>query len=195
MADLILASASPRRAELLQQIGVKFTCLPMNIDETQLANEDAVSYVQRLAQQKALAAVPVANGQPVLGSDTIVLLKGKLLGKPQSKQQAMDILSSLSGQTHEVITGVSLCRQVDDGIEVINKVVSTQVQFASLTKLQINAYIETGEPMDKAGAYGIQGKAAIFIEGIRGSYSNVVGLPLQETAQLLLQFNVPIWVD
>ncbi len=195
MSDLILASASPRRKELLEQIAVKFTCSPMNIDESRLPGEDAVAYVQRLAQAKALAAIPKANGLPVIGSDTIVLLHGELLGKPQDEKSATAMLEALSGQSHKVVTGISLCRQRNGELKVLNDVVTTEVHFARLSSAQISAYVKTGESMDKAGAYGIQGKAAVFIESIEGSYSNVVGLPLLETSRLLEQFNVPIWQE
>ncbi len=195
MSDLILASASPRRKELLEQIAVKFSCLPMDIDETRLTQEDAVAYVQRLAQEKALAAMPQAKGLPVLGSDTIVLLGDRLLGKPQDEKDATAMLGALSGQCHQVITGISLCRQLSGNLDVLNDVVTTQVTFTKLCAEQIAAYVKTGESLDKAGAYGIQGKAAVFIESISGSYSNVVGLPLLETSRLLLQFDVPIWTE
>ena len=195
MSDLILASASPRRKELLEQIAVKFTCSPMDVDESRLPGEGAVAYVQRLAQAKALAAIPKANGLPVLGSDTIVLLHGELLGKPQDEKAAKVMLEALSGQSHKVVTGISLCRNLNGELKVLNDVVTTDVHFAELSSAQIWAYVKTGESMDKAGAYGIQGKAAVFIESIEGSYSNVVGLPLLETSRLLEQFNVPIWQE
>jgi len=195
MSDLILASASPRRKELLEQIAVKFTCLPMDVDESRLPQEDAVAYVQRLAQVKAMAAIPQANGLPVLGSDTIVLLQGELLGKPQDEKTAMAMLEALSGKSHQVVTGISLCGRLNGELKVLNEVVTTKVHFTILSSAQILAYVKTGESMDKAGAYGIQGKAAVFIESIEGSYSNVVGLPLLETSRLLQQFDVPIWQE
>jgi len=195
MTDLILASASPRRKELLEQIAVKFTCLPMDVDESRLPQENAVAYVQRLAQVKAMAAIPQANGLPVLGSDTIVLLQGELLGKPQDEKTAMAMLEALSGKSHQVVTGISLCGRLNGELKVLNEVVTTKVHFTILSSAQILAYVKTGESMDKAGAYGIQGKAAVFIESIEGSYSNVVGLPLLETSRLLQQFDVPIWQE
>ncbi len=195
MSDLILASASPRRKELLEQIAVKFTCLPMGVDESRLPQEGAVAYVQRLAQVKAMAAITQANGLPVLGSDTIVLLQGELLGKPKDEKAAMAMLEALSGKSHQVVTGISLCGQLNGELKVLNEVVTTKVHFTRLTSEQILAYVKTGESMDKAGAYGIQGKAAVFIESIEGSYSNVVGLPLLETSRLLQQFDVPIWQE
>ncbi len=140
-----------------------------------------------------MCRIAQGHGLPVLGSDTIVVLEGELLGKPLNESDAFGMLKALSGRSHEVVTGISMCREKHAEIEILNKVVSTKVQFAQLSEKQIRAYIQTGEPMDKAGAYGIQGKAAVFIESIQGSYSNVVGLPLCETAQLLAQFNVPIW--
>ncbi len=195
MIDLVLASASPRRKELLEQIAVKFSCAPMNINEDRHLHEGALSYVQRLAQEKALAALPQAGGLAVLGSDTIVVLGDKILGKPKNDLEAKQMLEMLSGQGHNVITGISLCRMVEGELQILNDVVSTQVTFESLTPEKIAAYVKTGESIDKAGGYGIQGKAAVFINSIQGSYSNVVGLPLYETSKLLLAFDVPIWTE
>ncbi len=195
MIDLVLASASPRRKELLEQIAVKFSCLPMNINEDRHPQEDALSYVQRLAQEKALAALPQAGEFAVLGSDTIVVLAGNILGKPKNDLEAKQMLEMLSGQSHKVITGISLCRKVNSEPQILNEVVTTQVTFDVLTREQIAAYVKTGESLDKAGGYGIQGKAAVFIKNIQGSYSNVVGLPLHETSKLLMAFDVPVWTD
>jgi septum formation protein len=195
MIDLILASASPRRKELLEQIAVKFSCSPMNINEDRYEQEGALDYVQRLAQEKALAALPQASGLAVLGSDTIVVLGGNILGKPKDSFDARQMLAMLSGQSHQVITGISLCRMLNGKPQILNEVVTTQVTFEPLTREQIAAYVEAGESLDKAGSYGIQGKAAAFIKSIQGSYSNVVGLPLYETSKLLAAFDVPIWTD
>jgi septum formation protein len=195
MIDLILASASPRRKELLEQIAVKFSCSPMNINEDRHGQEGALDYVRRLAQEKALAALPQASGLAVLGSDTIVVLGDNILGKPKDSVDARQMLATLSGQSHSVITGISLCRIFNGEQQILNEVVTTQVTFEPLTHEQIAAYVETGESLDKAGSYGIQGKAAAFIKSIQGSYSNVVGLPLYETSKLLAAFDVPIWTD
>ncbi len=193
MADLILASASPRRQELLKQIGVHFVCLPMNIDESPLKNEGPHAFVTRLAEEKTLAALPQAKGLAVLGSDTIVTIDNQILGKPKNSTDAKKILSLLSARTNVVMTGVSICQVINGQTKMLTKVVSTEVKFLPLSQKQIAAYVKTGEPMDKAGAYGIQGLAAVFIESINGCYSNVVGLPLAQTGQLLEQFNVPVW--
>ncbi len=193
MTDLILASASPRRQELLKQIGVHFTCLPMDIDESRLNNEDSHAYVKRLAQEKALAALPQAKGLPVLGSDTIVTIDDQILGKPKDAADAQKILSLLSARTNVVMTAVSICQIINGQTKMLTEVVATKVKFSPLSQEQIAAYVKTGEPMDKAGAYGIQGLGAVFIESINGCYSNVVGLPLAQTGLLLKQFNVPVW--
>jgi len=191
MPDLLLASASPRRRELLEQIGVQFKCAPQDLDESILSGESPRDYVARLATEKAASAVKESD-IPVLGADTCVVLGGTILSKPEDKQAAFDMLSGLSGNVHEVLTGI--CLHPVAGAP-ITQVVSTQVRFISLSDKQIEQYIATGEPMDKAGAYGIQGKAAVFVESLSGSYSNVVGLPLTETAQLLQQHDVPIWCE
>lgn len=193
MDKLILASASQRRKELLQQIGVYFSCMPMDIDESSLPDEGAEPYVIRLAEQKALAALPNSNGLPVLGSDTCVLLDGEIMGKPNNEQDAINMLRRLSGKSHLVKTAVALCCEKNLKVQLCSEVVETQVSFAPLSEEQIISYVKTGEPMDKAGAYGIQGRAAVFVNSINGSYSNVVGLPLAETARMLEKMGVEIW--
>lgn len=192
MPSLILASASPRRAQLLQQIGVPFTQAPAAIDETPLGAESALAYVERLAREKALAGrarVAGDNSVLVLGSDTSVVCDGQILGKPLSGADARDMLNRLSGRSHQVMTAIALagpagCR---------SRVVITEVAFRRLGQAEIDAYCATGEPMDKAGAYGIQGRGGIFVECLTGSYSAVVGLPLQETAALLEEAGLPVW--
>lgn len=188
MHTLVLASASPRRAELLSQIGLTFITRPVGIDETVRASEPASAYVERLAREKALAAAGDA-GELVIGSDTSVVLSGEILGKPVDAADASATLMRLSGQTHQVMTAVALVR---DGV-CTACVVTTAVTFRSLSEQEIQAYVATGEPMDKAGSYGIQGLGGIFVKEIRGSYSSVVGLPLQETAALLAQAGYPVW--
>ncbi len=174
---LILASASPRRAELLKAAGIDFTVKVSDIDESLIVGESPRDYVLRLSREKALAVA--GKGDLVLGADTTVVIDsghgGEIAGKPVDEQDARRMLKLLSGRRHEVLTGVSLV--LDD--RIISEVEVTQVEFALMTDLEIDWYISTGEPMDKAGAYGIQGYASRFIERIDGNYSNVVGLPVQ----------------
>jgi len=186
---MILASSSPRRRELLTQIGVHFTTQPADIDETPLQNEGAVAYVERMALSKARKVSEQFPGEVVLGSDTSVIWSGEILGKPVNNREAEETLRRLSGQTHQVLSAVALVRGAQE--KVIS--VATQVRFRELTDEEITRYVATGEPADKAGSYGIQGKGAILVAGIEGSYSNVVGLPLTETAALLNEFDVPFW--
>jgi septum formation protein len=192
MADLLLASASPRRRELLEQIGVNFICAAQDIDESVLAGEKPSEYVERLAREKAAQGAKTTD-LAVLGSDTCVVLDGEILSKPLSTAEAKAMLARLSGRNHQVLTAIAMAKKVSEKLTLTSQVVSTDVSFAELTPEQISHYVATGEPMDKAGSYGIQGKAAVFVSGIVGSYSNVVGLPLMETAELLKQYNVPVW--
>lgn len=192
MTMLYLASGSPRRRELLEQIGVPFTTLPTVIDETPLSNEPAVDYVQRLALAKAqagLASLAAPGAAVVLGADTSVVLDGQILGKPQDRAGALAMLTALSGQTHEVLTAVALANS--QRCEV--RVVSSQVSFRTLSAAEIEAYWASGEPQDKAGSYAIQGLGAVFVADLHGSFSAVVGLPLCETAALLADFGIPCW--
>jgi septum formation protein len=185
---LMLASASPRRAELLSQIGVEFIQQPVDLDESALTNEPPKAQVLRLAAEKANAAWLQAEGtaQVVLASDTMVVLENQALGKPRNADHARSMLQSLSGRQHEVMTSVS----VRDATRQKTLCVVTQVVFGPLTAAQIDDYWATGEPADKAGAYGIQGIGGQFVKSINGSYSAVVGLPLYETVQLLKEFEV-----
>ena len=192
MSMLYLASGSPRRRELLGQIGVPFSTLPTVIDETPLLNEPAVDYVQRLACAKAqagLSSLAVPGTAVVLGADTSVVLGGRILGKPESRAEALSMLAALSGQTHEVLTAVALANS--QRCEV--RVVSSQVSFRTLSTAEIEAYWASGEPQDKAGSYAIQGLGAVFVADLHGSFSAVVGLPLCETAALLADFGIPCW--
>jgi len=185
LPEIILASASPRRAELLRQIGVAFRVMPVDIDESLHRGEVAVDYVLRLAREKALAGAGLAHSQAlelaVLGADTIVELEGEILGKPVDADHARDMLSRLSGKSHHVHTAISL----DRGDEIASALSTSVVVFAKLSEAEIGAYVASGEPMDKAGAYAIQGGAARFVKNLNGSYSGVMGLPLYETVQLL----------
>jgi len=179
--QLILASSSPRRRELLDQIQVSYKALPVNIDESHIPDESAEQYVKRLATEKAEAGYAKNPHCIVLGSDTIVLIGSTILGKPENKEHGIEMLSLLSGNTHQVITAVAV-HSSDYKACVMSL---SEVEFAELTAQQIEAYWQTGEPEDKAGAYGVQGIAAQFIKRIVGSYSSIMGLPLFETAQLL----------
>lgn len=191
---LVLASQSPRRRELLAQAGLgvagfSFERVNPDIDETPLVGESPANYVARLAVEKAKAGLALCGhiqAPVVLGSDTIVVLDGTLLGKPGDKADAVAMLSALSGREHEVRTAVALT----DGDRTLCDTVTTKVRFADLSRQDILAYVDTGEPMDKAGAYGIQGLGGVFVEAIDGSYSAVVGLPLVESRRLLAAFSL-----
>jgi septum formation protein len=189
MEQLILASASPRRTELLASIGVSFDVQPADIDETPGTDETAYEYVERLAREKAEAVALSNPHQLVMGSDTSVVLEGEILGKPATQAEARSMLARLSGNTHQVMTAVAL---VEKG-QCQSVVSVTNVTFRQLETDEIDAYVGTGEPMDKAGGYGIQGLGGIFVTDLQGSYSAVVGLPLQETAALLAQAGHPVW--
>lgn len=194
MPSLYLASASPRRSELLRQIGVSFTPCPVDIDETPLPGESSADYVQRLAREKAQAALArLGDGQPlcVLGADTTVTLDGRILGKPADRTEGLAMLALLSGRTHQVLTAVALA----DAGRCEVRLVESQVTFRTISPEEAERYWSTGEPADKAGGYGIQGLGAVFVRELRGSFSGVVGLPLCETAELLASFGVPCWTQ
>lgn len=186
---LCLASASPRRRELLAQIGVAHTTAAANIDESVLAGEAAAAYVLRMARSKALAVRGQAAGLPVLGADTIVLLDGQICGKPASAAEGLAMLERLSGRTHTVLTAVAL---VSGAAAPTTRLSSSEVTFRRLDRAECLAYWESGEPRDKAGGYAVQGRAAVFIERLNGSYSGVMGLPLFETAELLRAAGMPL---
>ena len=186
---LILASASPRRRELLEQINVRYKVCAVDIDETSLINELPLAYVERLAAEKSAACLAQhPTTLPILAADTAVVLGDVIMGKPKDEQDALTMLRLLSGQTHQVYSAISLRGQIHG-----QAVSMTDVTFRTLTDTEILAYWYSGEPLDKAGAYAIQGKAAVFVESIRGSFSGVVGLPLFETAQLLFQQGIKIY--
>lgn len=192
MNSLYLASGSPRRRELLTQIGVPFTVVSAAIDETPLANEPAVAYVERLARGKATAgfiALGHTLGACVLGADTAVIVDGQILGKPVDQADALAMLMALSGREHEVLTAIALT----DGQRCETRCVSSRVRFREVSVQEATAYWHSGEPQDKAGGYAIQGLGSVFVSGLNGSYSAVVGLPVCETAQLLAQFGIPCW--
>ncbi|GAA0689478.1 Maf family protein [Marinobacterium maritimum] len=189
MPELILASASPRRRELLSQIGVPFRCCPVDIDETPQPEEPAQAYVERLALEKAVACRQLNPAAVVLGSDTSVVVDGRILGKPVDEADAVRMLMMLSGRRHQVMTAVAVVDEQRQRVETV----TTDVAFIELDEARCRAYWRTGEPCDKAGAYGIQGLGAVLVRGIEGSYSAVVGLPLMQTAALLQQFDIPVW--
>ena len=170
---LVLASQSPRRREILRQAGMEFTVRVADVDESALPGESPAGYVQRLAAAKAFA-IEVAEGETVLGADTTVVIDGEILGKPADAADARRMLARLSGRRHEVLTGVCLRRGKDATCDYV----TTGVVFAALSGAEIDAYVASGEPMDKAGAYAIQGLASKFVERIEGDYFNVMGLPV-----------------
>jgi septum formation protein len=187
-----LASGSPRRRELLAQIGVPFRLLEVSVDESVVAGEPAETYVTRLANLKAEAgwdALPVGESAPVLAADTAVVLDGGILVKPTGREEAERMLRDLSGRTHAVLTAVAVASA--HGIR--SRLCRSEVTFRTISVTEAREYWDTGEPQDKAGGYAIQGAAAIFVANLRGSYSGVMGLPLYETAELLESYGVPRW--
>lgn len=191
---IILASSSPRRVQLLKQIGLIFDIFPVELDEQQFDYTNPHCLVRNLALAKALiAAKAFTSVEGVsIGADTIVMLEGKIIGKPKTAKEAREILTGLSGKFHEVITGIALVSL--DGQKQVVDSVSTRVKFRNLTSLEIDGYIKTGEPMDKAGAYGIQGKGALLVEQINGCYYNVVGLPISRLMEILADFGYNIFI-
>ena len=182
---ICLASASPRRRELLAQIGVPCDVRPVDVDERQQPGEAPADYVVRIALAKARAAAEAGpDGRLVLGSDTAVVADGEVMGKPADAADARRMLGLLSGRSHDVLTAVAV---VADG-RAGTALSESTVTFRTLHQPEIDAYVATGEPMDKAGAYAIQGRAAVFVSRLEGSYSGVMGLPLYETAGLLSEF-------
>ena len=226
--SLFLASASPRRKALLEQVGFRFDVLAVNIDETPHENEHPESYVKRMAQDKALEAshilrqrLGIGSGQHhvLLASDTSVVLGHTILGKPNDRLHFIDMMQQLSGRSHQVLTSVCVRRAApstdpEASVKATSKasakamtekvvvettitektiIVATKVYFKTLSQDEIRSYWNTDEPIDKAGGYGIQGRGALFVERVEGSYSNVVGLPLKETAELLVEFQISPW--
>jgi len=199
---IYLASRSPRRRELLHQIGVQFDLLTFrsgergedaDVDETPLGNEDAERYVTRVALTKAESGVRrlgwrQLTRRPVLSADTTLELDGRIIGKPKDAVDANRILASLGGRRHRVLTAVAL----SDGEHTRYRLNISEVQFRALDEDEIRRYVASGESLDKAGGYGIQGRAAMFVQEIHGSYSGIMGLPLFETAELLKEFDYPI---
>lgn len=191
-AQLILASASPRRRELLTQIGLRFQICAVDLDESQCAGEIPSVYVQRLALAKAGAAQQrLQTRLPVLGADTCVVIDGHILGKPKNREHALQMLSQLSNQVHSVFSAVAIVQHQHKLHELV-KVQQSRVYFRALSAAECETYWQTGEPADKAGSYAIQGIGATFVKKIIGSHSSVMGLPLYETAQLLREFEIDL---
>jgi septum formation protein len=186
---LRLASASPRRRQLLDLIGVPHVVTPADIDETPLPMEPADEYVRRLAREKAAAVSERHRDLPVLAADTTVVVNGEILGKPESEAEAFSMLGKLSDREHLVFTGVALWAAGSMAVGLS----TTRVRFAPLTRAEIHAYWQSGEPQGKAGAYAIQGLGAVFVRDLAGSYTGVMGLPLYETAELLRHAGIPVW--
>lgn len=185
--QIVLASASPRRSELLASVGIKFQIIPSHIDETQQTDEKPEAFVQRLSQEKAaeVAQRSTVSGRWFIGSDTIVLCDGEVLGKPDSREHSATMLRMLSGRSHQVISGYAILDRNNN--RWIQRSITTEVTFRSLTDHEIDGYIASGEPADKAGSYAIQGLGAFMVTTIKGSYSSVVGLPLAQIIDDLQQ--------
>jgi len=184
MPKLVLASASPRRAEILRAVGWPFEALPANIDESRHDHEDATTYVKRVALAKAEVVTLRVTGATVVGADTVVVVEGEILGKPRDEEDARRMLRLLQGRWHQVLTGVAVFNGNVGRARVAHEV--TEVRFAVMDEAEVGWYVATGEPIDKAGAYAIQGLGARFIKGIKGDYSNVVGLPVRLLYELIM---------
>ncbi|WP_139795702.1 Maf family protein [Desulfocicer vacuolatum] len=186
--QIILASQSPRRKYLLEQAGITFSVIPSHVDEMQQTGETPRQYVERLSRDKALDVARHHENAWIIGADTIVVVDDTLLEKPTSMDHARKMLQQLSNRTHTVFTGFTVCGPNESAI--ITRHVTTQVEFKSLSPAEIEWYISTQEPFDKAGAYAIQGLGTFLVKGIHGSYTNVVGLPVCEVIEVLIQENV-----
>lgn len=184
--NLVLASSSPRRATLLDQIGLVYTVSPVDIDESMRPDEGSAAYVERLARQKALAGASADD--VVIGADTAVVVGGHLMGKPAHPAEARSMLGRLQGSQHEVFTGMAVAR----GAEVVSIVDITHVQMMAMTDEEVRGYVESGEPMDKAGAYALQGIGGRYVASVSGSPFTVIGLPLHLLARLLSRVGVSI---
>ncbi|MFP5507224.1 MAG: Maf family protein [Gammaproteobacteria bacterium] len=188
---IYLASNSPRRRELLDQIGITYRVLRVDVDETARPGEDAAALVERLALEKARAGragLPPGDGRPVLGADTVVVADGRVLGKPRDRAAGLAMLAALSERRHEVLTAAALADPRRERVLLSR----SQVRFRAIDPAEAAAYWDSGEPADKAGGYAIQGLGAVFVAELNGSYSGVMGLPLFETAQLLNEFGIEV---
>jgi len=189
--QIVLASASPRRSELLNTLGVRFVIDPSQVVEKPFANEAPPDYIMRMARAKAVEVARRSEGGLIIGADTVVVLDGKILGKPSDEEDAKKMLQLLSGKWHAVMTGVALY-DVDCRKEAVDYA-KTLVRLAQLSDQEIDWYVATGESMDKAGAYGIQGLASLFVDEIAGNYHNVVGLPIPLVYRLARQLGYSLW--
>lgn len=181
---IVLASTSPRRKYLLESVGIKFEIIAPSTDESILDKENPEDYALRLSREKALSVSKnLDENTLVIGADTIVVVDNKILGKPKDEEDAKNILNTISGRAHHVLTAFSITKPKDDLLH--NHIVGSEVVVKTLEPWEIEGYIKTGEPMDKAGAYGIQGVGAFMVKEVRGSYTNVVGLPLVEVLEAL----------
>ena len=185
-ASVILASASPRRRELLQSVGLKFKIIPAHINENYLAGESPRQHVKRLSRDKAMVIAGKYPESWVLGADTIVVIDGLILGKPKNKTQAREMLQNLSGREHKVFTGFTIAHVAAAIYQT--KVIQSAVRFKTISPKEMDWYVSCDEPYDKAGGYAVQGRGAYFIKSIRGSYTNVIGLPLCEVLEELKKF-------
>ena len=190
MVPLILASASPRRKELLANLGLNIKIKVSQVDETMEEDIPPAQQVEKLAERKAAAVASETAEGLVIGADTLVVLAGKPLGKPANRQEAVQMINELQGKSHEVLTGLAVVDAATGQSVVTHQ--TTAVHFKPMTREQVERYVSTGEPYDKAGAYAVQGKASIFIESIQGCYFNVVGLPVSKLADALRVFGVEI---
>jgi septum formation protein len=190
LAEIILASQSPRRKELLYHMGLDFEIISKNVPED-LIEEEPLEAAGKLALKKALAVAEDLSGEIVIGADTIVVLEGKILGKPDSFETAREMLAALSGRYHQVITGVAVVDSRSGKYQLEQE--TTGVYFRQLTDAMINSYVESGEPFDKAGAYGIQGKGGLFVTKLEGCYFNVVGLPISRLAVMLENYGFRVF--
>jgi septum formation protein len=188
---VVLASSSPRRSELLRQIGLSFSLDAANVDERIIPGEDPEVYALRVARDKARIAAQRAGNGIVIAADTVVVLGDRILGKPADKQDAIRMLRLLSGKEHKVITGLSVMDAATG--KTVSKAVVSGVRFRRLREEEISAYVDSGEPLDKAGAYGIQEKGALLVERVEGCYFNVVGMPLATLGAILEEFGVVLW--
>ena len=186
---LVLASASPRRADLLRQVGLPFEAHPSGADETRLDDEPPERYVVRLAEAKAREVLAAHPDALVIGADTIVVLDGQVLGKPRGEQEAIDMLLSLSDRTHQVLTGLAVL----SADQTRSACVRAEVDFVAVSEATARRYWRTGDPADKAGGYGVQSQGGVFVRAVRGSYSAVVGLPLDVLEQMLLAYGYDTW--
>jgi septum formation protein len=188
--QIILASSSPRRKQILEQVGLKFTVEVSDYEENPIPGMSPSVFVETLSLGKAKAVAKNHNDAIIIGADTIVVLDNQILGKPKTKEDAMQMLKKLSGNTHAVFTGFTIIDTANK--KTITNHVETKIRFKKLSKEEIAAYIETGEPMDKAGAYGVQDRGALFVEHIEGDYSSVMGLPILKIFEILKEFGIDI---